>query len=323
MKQDMSIVVHANDLVNASYNLSLNEIRLILLACSMIDSRGKPIGSLFISVMEFEKAFGLERDNRTYENLRNAAKSLIRNPIVLFDSEKGRVTEIVWLVSNQYEIGSNGAGVTIQFSPLIEPYLFEIKKRFTAINFEVVAKLNTPFSVRLYQWLKEAENKIECKRKHNVVEITFDVEWMKRQTKIEKSYERFYDFEKYMIKPSVQKINAASDISVFYDTVKVGRKVTAIKFYYVTENFPQTSKPLRPRLFRRPKVKKGSHEEGVWMRKNLDLLINYARDLKAYDSKAKMDLADLRKMAEYASIYDSVLENVLRKEIAERTGKAA
>lgn len=322
MKPFTPTVVHANDLVNASYNLSINEIRLVLLACSKIDSKGSPLGAIFISVSEYENAFKLNSSNATYANLRNAAKTLIRNPIKLFNSEIQEITELVWLVSNKYTVGESGTGVHIEFSPKITPFLFEIKERFTSIAFEIAARLDTPFSFRLYQWLKEAEHKKENQREHNSIEVILEIDWMKEQAQITgKAYERYFDFDRYVLKPALQRINSMTDLSVFYCPEKTGRKITAIKFTFVQESSPFMFKPIRPRLHRRPKVLRGSHEEGVWMRKNLAILLDYEKALKAYDKCARMDLPDLRKMAEYASICDTFLEERLREEIKERAQK--
>lgn len=315
-------VVHANDLVKANYSLTVNEMRLILIASSLIDSKSKACGEIFISNKLFEDAFGLEKNNRTYENLRNAAKSLIRNPIKLFDSESQQVIELVWLLSNKYNIGPSGAGVAIEFSPKITPYLFEIKKRFTAIDFEIAAKLNTAFSLRLYQWLKEAENKPKHRGEHETIELILDVKWMKEQAQIIGSYPVWKDFNNRVLKPALEKINSISDLSVFSSPIKTVKKITAVKFTFIQERTPLCFKPVRPRLNRRPKVIKGSHEEGVWMRKNLSLLLNYESELKHYDDKAKMDLGDLRKMKEYASICDKFTEDRLKKEISDRSKKA-
>ena len=57
------------------------------------------------------------------------------------------------------------------------------------------------------------------------------------------------------------------------------------------------------------------------MRKNYKLLNDYQNDLKAYDPKAKMTIMDLRKMAEYASIFDNETEKKLKKEITERANQ--
>lgn len=48
-------VVHANELVEASYNLSINEIRVIALACAKVDSRKKNPGEIHIYVSDFAK----------------------------------------------------------------------------------------------------------------------------------------------------------------------------------------------------------------------------------------------------------------------------
>ena len=204
-------------------------------------------------------------------------------------------------------------------SPLIEPYLFELKERITAINFEFASKLNTPFSFRLYQWLKKVENLNKNKDGYAISTI-LNVDWMKDKAQLQ-GYDRWDNFNLRLIKPAIDKINANTDISVFYEPVKSGRKVTAVKFSYVVEKDESCIKPLRPRLFRRPKVVKGSHEEGVWMRKNLALLLEYEVQLKRYDDKEKLALADLRKIADYASICDKMTEDRVKNEIALRTKK--
>ncbi|WP_341872504.1 hypothetical protein [Aliivibrio finisterrensis] len=151
--------------------------------------------------------------------------------------------------------------------------------------------------------------------------MSLDLEWMKKQSGLEGKYERWDVFKAKVINPAVEQINAKTDISVIWKPVKNGRKVDAIQFNYVLEKDESCMKPLRPRLFRRPKVLKGSHEEGVWMRKNLALLLEYEVQLKQYDNKEKLTLADLRKIADYASICDKITEDRVRNEIALRTKK--
>ncbi len=80
-------------------------------------------------------------------------------------------------------------------------------------------------------------------------------------------------------------------------------------------------KPIRPRLLRRPKVKAGSHEEGEWQKANLKLLSHYLTDLKAWDSVAKLTIADLKKLVSYSNIYDQSLHKKMQKELLERQKK--
>ncbi len=317
----MLTIVHANELVEASYGLSIDELRLIALASTKVDSREKNIGEIRIDVSEFSKTYGL-KGGQVYPNLRNAVDSIMTKPVRMFDAERNKLIKLSWLVKSEYERGNDGSCVSIQFSPLIEPYLFELKERFTAINFEYAARLNTPFSFRLYQWLCKAKN-LNNAKSGDTVTVQLEIDWMKSQAALLGAYERWDVFKDKVIVPAVERINANTDLSVIWEPVKTGRKVTSVKFIYVVETETKLSKPLRPRLARRPKVKKGSHEEGQWMRKNLALLLDYETKLKAYDAEAKLTLPDLRKMAEYAAIAEPELQQRLKQEIEQRSTKKA
>lgn len=318
MNEIKSTVVHANELVGASYNLNINELRLINLACSKVDSKGYSLGEIFISVKEFERVYEMDKANRTYSVLKDAANTLMTKPIKLFDPVTNKITNLAWLIKSQYEASDHGAGVAIRFSPLIEPYLFEIKQRFTSVDFETVAKLNTSFSFRLYQWLKQVEHLKSKKNKNGAISHQLEIKWMKDQAQLVGLYPQWRDFNRDVIKPAILRINAFTDLSVSDEPIKTGRKVTAVKFTFIQECKPTSSKPIRPRLHRRPKVIKGSLKEGEWMRKNLDLLLDYEYRLTSYDQKIKIPLADLRKMAEYAAICDGPLFRAIKKVINQR-----
>lgn len=314
-------IVHANDLTNASYNLSLQEQRLILLACSKIDSKAKDHQrEFFIKVKEYEESFGLTKHKDNYGLLRRLTESLWTKDIILFCRDTNRKIKLRWLTRIEYEIADTGHGVYVRFSEDISPFLFHIKERFTCVSFEIASKLDTHFSFRLYQWLKEFEHQSKFKNEFDAVEITLDIDWMKEQAQIVGKYDKWNDFKKWVLVPAINKINQVTDLSVVYKFNKTNRFVTSVTFGFAFEK-AIALKPIRPRLHRRPKVVKGSHEEGVWMRKNLAILLDYEKALKAYDKHAKMDLPDLRKMAEYASIFDSFLEERLKIEIRKRTNK--
>lgn len=309
-------IVQANDLIEASYNISIDEMRLISFVASKIDSRQKSIGEIKIYPSDFAEAFALDRHNM-HRNLINAIKSLANKSVTMPLDEKRNIV-LPWLGMGIYDRQpDDGSHVIVAFSQYIEPYLFELKERFTAINFEYAAKLNTPFSFRLYQWLYKAKN-LNSNKKGDSVSVQLDIDWMKSQSGLIDKHRTWGKFRDKVVLPAIERINANTDLSVIYEPIKTGRKVTAVKFTYVVE-VGSEEKPLRPRLMRRPKVAKGSHEEGVWMRKNLALLLDYEAKLKAYDPMAKLTLPDLRKMLEYSSIAEPELRNRLDEEIKKRT----
>lgn len=311
-------VVQSNELIEASYSLGIDSIRIIMIACSKLDSRKPYDGGFFLSVNEFAAAFPLDSKTSVYSKLRQAAKELIRKPIKIYNVELGRMTEISWIMANEYDVGLSGAGVTVHFTPHVVPYLTELKERFTQINFECAAKLDTPFSFRLYQWLMRVKNLDANKNNRGEWEVVLNVNDMKYWAQVKGDYSRFGDFKSRMIEPSVQRINANTDISVSYELIRTGRSVSDVRFIFKNKGCT-VSRPVRPRLIKRPKIKAGSHAEGEWMRKNLSLLLEHEKALKAYDPSAKLALADLRKMAEYASIAEPELKERLKKQIDQRT----
>lgn len=318
MRQELT-VVHSNELVEASYSLNVDEIRLILLASAKIDSRLKADGTeIEITPREFVDSFGIDSKS-VYRKLKEAVKGIGRKPIQIPVEGSSKVKEYFWLSYNEYDNDDSGASVKLKFNTDLEPYLYDLNNNFTQITFEQAAKLNTPFSFRLYQWLIKAKN-LKKNRKGSSIQVVLELDWMKSQAGLAGKYELWSKFKEKVIEPSVESINAKTDISVIWRPIKQGRKITAIQFNYVEEK-ALNPKPIRPRLARRPKVLKGSHEEGVWMRKNLSLLLDYEKKLKSYDENEKMTLPDLRKMAVYASIVEPELKARLDKEIRTRTSK--
>ena len=289
-------VVHSNELIEASYNLTLDEMRLLSFAASKIDSRNKNVGELKIFASDFAKAFNLNKHN-SHRNLINSVKALGNKSVIMpLDKEKNQV--LPWLARGVYDKQSTDSShVVIEFSKYIEPYIFELKERFTAVNFECAARLNTPFAFRLYQWLYKAKS-LDKHKKGQGIEVILDINWMKKQACLEGLYDRWVNFRDRLILPSIEKINSETDISVDWQPIKTGRAVTALKFNYVLEKATQ-KKPLRPRLLKRPKVEKGSHQESEWMRANIKLLTTYRNKLLAYDKSLKLSLPDLRKLRSY------------------------
>lgn len=308
-------VVQSNELVEAAYALTVDEMRLILLASSKIDSRKANVGKITIFAHEFAEKFGLPKKH-IYDNLKKSVSQIMRKPIVFFEN-KERI-ERTWFIENRYQVNSgDGTYVTVQFSPLIEPYLFELKDKFTSINFEYAANLNSPFSFRLYQWLIKVKNLKNNRNKSDVISVVLDISWMKERSGNVNSYPQWRDYKDRVIVPAVEQINSKTDISVIWEPVKKGRAIHAIKFSYVVEA-TAFAKPIRPRLKRRPKVLKGSDAEGRWMRANLKLLLAYERDLKEYDSLAKLAIKDVERIAEYSAIFDRETHKRAMQELSER-----
>jgi plasmid replication initiation protein len=295
-------VVHSNDLLEAGYGHSIDEMRLLSLALTKIDSRKKNPGKIDIYPSEFSKMFDLNSDN-VWRDMKNAIDKLIKNPVKIYrldSAGKEKTIKKPWLIESEYYTNQeDGTRITIEFSPKITPYLFELKNRFTSLNFESLSQLTTSFSYRLYSWLMKSKN-MKNDQEGGTVAVELDLAWMKERADLKGQYVRWVNFRDRVIQPAVDHINAKTDISLIWTPIKNGRAVSAICFNYIFEE-STFIKPIRPRLKRRPKVTAGSHDEGVWMRHNMGLLITFEEELFKYDPEGKIALDDLRKIVNYAN----------------------
>ena len=318
----LTITTH-NELIESSYQLNIHELRLINLALTQIDSRKKDIGKLDLYPDNYAKAYGIQRLN-VWRDMKLATETIIKKPIKFkFLDKNGRKKQAVmgWLSYADWFINEeDGSKITIKFNSEIHPYLFELVGDFTKINFKYASKLTTPFSFRLYQWLI----KQFIFNKEGIYSLSMRLAEIKKSAQLEGSYNEWRDFKKKVIDPAVSAINTKTNLSVAYQVVKRGNKVDALEFTYIDE--PDTKqlsdfKPVRPRLTRRPKVKKGSHEEGEWQKANLKLLSVYQIQLKDWDNSARLTIPDLKKLIEYSRLFGVETHKKAVKELTERQTK--
>ena len=327
-------IVQDNDLIAASYKLDIDEMRLLNLALTKVDSRKPNIGMLTIFPDEFAKMFNLNSKN-IWRNMKNAVIGLRRKPIILRvkdENGKEKIRDLAWLdEAVYYTKQEDSSKIEIEFSRKIEPYLFDLKGNFTKVNFEYASRLTTPFSFRLYQWLVR-EHRI---KQGQYYELTMTLEDIKVSAQLSNSYPVWGDFKKFVISPAVDAINQKTNLSVNYEVVKRGNKIHSLTFTYIDEMAKTAEalengecvelvaqKPTRPRLLRRPKVLKGSHAEGEWQRANLKLLKTYQTELKAWDNTARLTIRDLIKLVDYSRLFDTKTHVKAVRELEERQAKA-
>ena len=284
--------------MHAGYSLDINEQRLINLALSKINSKKSNPGKIVIYPTEYAKCFGLSKHS-VYEQLSSAAESLRDKSVTILD-DSGEAFSIPWVSSAKYEkLKNQGSFINIEFSKEIEPYIFNIEGNFTELFFHNTVKLNTLASFRLYGLLNEVRNYKNYKRRGSVV-MNLQLPEMKKKLFLSESYEAWRDFKNRVLLPAIEKINAHTDLCVTFQPKKMGNCITAIEFSYIPQSDGQHI--ARPRLARRPKVKKGSHEEGVWARVNLNRLGGYELSNQNENPTFRLAKADIRRCVEYAKI---------------------
>ena len=123
-----AVVVKSNDLLTAKTNLSLNELRIILVAISKIDSVTDQVRSdavYWVSAKELRE-IGSER-SKAYKYLQNAVNTLYNRSVIrTFGSNGKERDEFRWISKVSYRSGMIG----LTFSQEVLPFLTKIRLNF-------------------------------------------------------------------------------------------------------------------------------------------------------------------------------------------------
>lgn len=218
---DKQLVVKANKLIEASYYLTLNEQRLILLAITKVrrDSALYTHDEFVISAEDWISIFQVEPKN-AYRDLQAISRQLFERYITI-ESTRGNPLVTRWISSIEY-LAKDGK-LVITFAQNILPFLTVLEKEFTKYRLEFVSKMTSIYAVRLYellvQWNSTGTREIE-------------LDWLKKTFQITETYAEIRNFKARVIEPAITQINSHSDLTVSYTQRKTGRVVTHFTFVF-------------------------------------------------------------------------------------------
>lgn len=233
---DKQLVVKSNRLIEASYRLSLNEQRVILLAISRV-RRDRPLQAddMFeVHASDLVQFFGVD-PKTAYGELMDVAKTLFHRHVTLDNPfpDDPRIKTLLtrWISSIAYlpEYGC----IQLRFAQDVLPFLSVLEVQFTRYTLEAVGKMTSVYAVRMYELLVQWGD---------VGKREISIDWLKKQFQIEDKYEAIKDFKARIIEPGIMQINAYTDLHVSYTQRKTGRSITHLTFSFEPK---KTARPKR------------------------------------------------------------------------------
>lgn len=268
------VVVKANSLIEASYKLTINEIRILALTVGVMDPNSNQQVFDF-TVSDFVREFPEIKLENAYKEIQVAIKKLYDRSVRTEDGN--RVSDFRWVSSKTYY--KREGRFRISLTNEVMPYLTQIKGQFTRYQLRNISAFNSVYSIRIYELCYQYKSR-------GVREIS--LEDLKKWLQVEDKYSAYFDFKKRVIAPAILEINEKSDLHVDFEPIKRGRSVVALKFFLAHEKpalkaakNPKKSAKSEPaektrRIhgvfdeIQRPQVAKGSDAEGKWARENLN-----------------------------------------------------
>lgn len=253
-------VVKANDLITASYPMTVREHRLLLAAITLVDSRSTMTElnerEIVITAEYYNKIFEV---SNPYRDMNDAAKRLSER-WVFFENQKeyGRMR---WVS----EVGEakNKGHVRLIFSEGIAPFLSELSGRFASYEIKRVAKLTSAYSFRLFEML----NQFQTTRL-----VRMSIESFSYRLCLPSSYKRIGDLKMKVLDPAIAELDKHSGLVVQYvflpeDSRK--KETIEFRFYDRFRAIEQKSDPAKSTSSNDPQddtggqVKPGSNEGRV------------------------------------------------------------
>ena len=137
MRDPHEIVKKANSLIEASYKLSVNEQRLILMLASSIKREDTDFQGYRISIREFSKLLDL-RNKNVYREVEELVVGLREKSLKIY--QENSILHLGWLSSIEYFTGEGM--LELCFDPKLKLFLLDLKDRFTSYKLKQIIQLN-------------------------------------------------------------------------------------------------------------------------------------------------------------------------------------
>lgn len=211
------VVTQSNELISAEQNLSLQERRIIYIFASLIRKNDDSFHPMKVNVKEIASILGIQEKNY-YRKIKDLVVGLQQKGIRVQKSDS--VLFVNWLSSSEYYTGKGY--VELEFSPKMKPYLLQLQKHFTQFKLKNILTLNSSYSMRMYEILKQDEFRGT---------ISYTKEKLRKLIALDpKKYTKNSHFKLRILDQAKKELAEKTDIMFDYEDIKEGRKAVGFKF---------------------------------------------------------------------------------------------
>lgn len=251
MKVNNKDLIQSYILTTAKYDYSVYEKRILYRIIELMQeyTKGKSLNSRYsitktmfddIDVVMPASAFLKDEKDQNYTRTKDALLSLNRKVIQYEDRES-------WGAFNLIErpvVHKIGDNISFRISPTIAKAFLDFSKGFSKYELETAMSFKSEYSMRFYELLSGQKKP-----------ITYSVENLKIMFKVEDKYKLTANFINKVIEPAKKELDEKSPYSFEYKPVKLGRKITSIKFYPVYQPKNRDAKIEAKRLRKNTSLK--------------------------------------------------------------------
>jgi hypothetical protein len=202
-----NLVVKSNELINASYAMTVNEQKLLLACISQIDSRSTlESGAQFVlGVEEARDLFYSKADQRhAFRDLDDASRRLFERKVSI-DLGDGRELLTRFVQSAVFD-PSKGT-VTLHFANEIVPYLSQLQANFTQYRLSNIVQLTSSHAVRIYELIVSWTGQ-------GLAYKEMEIEEFREMLGLGEKYKLNGQLKDRVVNPAVSQINESTDFEL-------------------------------------------------------------------------------------------------------------
>ena len=202
-----NLVVKSNELITASYAMTVNEQRLLLACIGQIDSRTTlDNGAVFrLSVEQARDLFYTKGDQRhAYRDMQDACERLFERKVrIALPESQELLTRFVQSIVFDPENGT----ADLRFAYEILPYLSQLEANFTKYRLSNIVQLTSSHAVRIYElivsWATQGQYYKEM-----------EIDAFRELLGLGEKYKLNGQLKEKVVNPAVQQINESTDFEL-------------------------------------------------------------------------------------------------------------
>lgn len=232
------IVVKDNSLIDASFNLTLVEQRIMLLA--IVSAREvnnlSPETPIEIKVKDYVQQYSVSNAT-AYETIKDAADILFNRQFSFNSRYKNEnaITKARWVNKITYvkDIGE----IVLHLSSDVISLISRLESQFTKYMLDQVSGFKSKYSIRLYELILKWSTTGKTEK--------YDIDDLRNKLGVSESeYKQFSDFKKRVLEVAINEISDQTDIKIEMMLIKAGRTVKNIQFRIIPKQIKEVT-PVR------------------------------------------------------------------------------
>ena len=226
-KQELTanLVVKSNELITASYAMTVNEQRLLLACISQIDSRKKLEGDAVftLTVEQARDLFYTRGDQRhAYRDLQVAAERLFERKVRI---DLGGNEELLTRFVQSVRFSHDAHKVELRFATDILPYLSQLEQNFTQYRLSNIVQLTSSYAIRIYELLVSWAGQ-------GVLFQELEIDEFRDLLALDGKYRQIGQLKDRVVAPALEQINDSTDFELDVSFRKSRRTVKWIQLRF-------------------------------------------------------------------------------------------